>query len=286
MKMTKTIVCALAAAIALLAGKAVAASTPVFPVLTVSGTFDLVKTTLTAKSGNSIQTSEKVTFNNNTIVGIISNALVFWPPAGTNAIHIPAKSYIDFNPYLSDISGQSGIFYVTNKNGFSLPLSGVDTNGYYYSYAELDTDAGGNNNILGFDLGLGNNPGYDDFNAVDTFNLTTNNSGTFDTSSTAVFYVHDNPYAYDAADSWAWNDGFGPSAPALSSPNPSGTAGPNYENSVEMQGILNITTSTAKDITKGSGTFTGSGNALVNGKEALITAGKVTVTSVVTPSNP
>jgi hypothetical protein len=92
MKMTKTILCALAAAMALVAGKAVAASAPVFPVLTVSGTFDLVKTNYTAKSGSTNQIAEKVSFNNTFIMGIISNALVFWPPAGTNATHIPAKS--------------------------------------------------------------------------------------------------------------------------------------------------------------------------------------------------
>jgi len=284
MKMTKTILCTMAAALALVAGKAVASSTPAFPVLTVSGTFDLVKTITTNKSDSVIQTAEKVSFNNSFIVGMISNGLADWPPSNGAAILIPAKSYIVFNAILSDAAGVQGVFYVTNQNGFSCALSGFDTNGAYYSYAELDTDAG-QGNILGFDLGLYYGPN-DDFNAVDTFNQSTNNSGPFDTSSTAVFYIHDNPYAYDAADFWAWDDEEGEQNPYLSSPNPSGTDGPNYENSVEMQGILVIHTSTAKDIIKGSGTFTGTGNALVNGKEALVTSGKVTVTGVSDNNSP
>jgi hypothetical protein len=282
MKMTKTLSVAVAVAMAFVAGKAVAVNTNSIPVLAMSGTLEVVKTNYVTKSGNNtIQTTAKLSFNNSYIVGIISNALFFAPPAGINPTNIPAKSYIVYNPNGVDPSGLNGIFYVTNQNHFSCPLSGIDTNGDYYSYAELDSDNGGtiNGEILGFDLGLSDED-LDDFNYVSAFNQSNiTNTETQTTSSTAVFYIHDNPYAYDAADSWAWNFGYGPSAPYLSSPNPSLA---NFENSIEMQGILVTSGSTdAQGLGKGSGTFTGSGNALVNGNQALILSGKVTVTGVV-----
>jgi hypothetical protein len=275
MKTIKTLLCAVAAASLFVAGQASAVDTNSIPVLTVSGTLVAFKTNIVSTK-TTIQTTQNYAFNNTTLLEIVESGLYYWPPTGMSPTNIPAKSYIVFNPDAQDEVVQ-GIFYVTNKNGFALPLSGFDTNGNYYSYAELDTDQG-DENILGFDQGLFDEE-IDDFNSVSAYNdsnVTNTSSGT--SSSTAVFYVHDNPYAYNAADVWSsLNNDFGTNN-VISSPNPTSV---NYENAIEIQGILTVKSSTVKGINTGSGTFTGSGNALLNGHQALVLTGKATVTGVV-----
>jgi hypothetical protein len=302
MKTTRTLLLAVAAALAFAGANGKAASTNSIPALTMSGTLELVKTNYTAKSGkNTIQATEKFSFNNSYIMEIISNALAQGYAIGIPPITVPPKSYIVYDPNGVDTNGLNpnnidpnalnGIFYVTNENHFSCPLSGLDTVGDYYSYAEFDSDNGGTNGeVLGFDLGPYD--GYnnlDDFNYVSSFNKSNiTNTETQTTSSTAVFYIHDNPYSYDTADLWAWLFGYGNSAPNPSSPNPScaftNFENPlaNYENSIEIQGILTTKSNTnAKGLSIVSGSFTGIGNALINGNQALILSGKVTVTGVV-----
>lgn len=268
---------------ALVAGKAIAKSTTFpLPVFNISGTLEVVKTNYTTKSGaNTIQTTETESFNNAYIMGIISEAVAQGYAAGVPATNFPAKSYVAYNPLVTDSEGLQGVFYVTNKNGLSYPLSGIDTNGAYYSYAEFDSDNGGATNgfLAGFDLGL-TITNVDDFNYVSAFNQSNvTNTSTSTTSSTAVLYIHDNPYAFDAADLWAFVNGY---TTNICSPNPCGPSGPNYENAIEIQGIFVTKSNTNKQgINNGSGSFTGSGNALVNGSEALVLSGKATVTDVV-----
>lgn len=138
-------------------------------------------------------------FNEKTIYFIITNALAGGALVGTNNVStlgtniapatMPANGYIAFNPYNPNADGSIGTFYVTNKTGFSFPLSGLDANGQYYSFIELDTFVyiGAGN---GFDIGYG-----DLFSGLSTYSIT---SGTG--TSIGVLYVHDNPYAYDDAD--------------------------------------------------------------------------------------
>ena len=250
------------AALTFAGGKAVASS-PAFPTLTMSGTVETVKTNILTKNGT-VQTTQTKSFNNATIYLMISNAVAQGYVTGVPPTNLPAKGFIVFD-YRGSDGNVDGIFFVTNKGtSFSYPLSGVDTNGYYYSYMEFDSDSD-NSGVLGFDLGLSN--ASDDFNTVAAYNATSSET----TTSTATFYVHDNPYAYDAADFWAWFDGFnGPYIAGISSPNPTEN---NYQFSMEMQGILTIASSN----TSGSGSFTGSGNALIGGNQGVITSAKVTV---------
>jgi hypothetical protein len=259
---------AVVAALALAAGRAVAASNGTFT-LTMSGTVETVKT-----STGTTQTTQTKSFNNATIYLAISNAVAQGNVTGVPATNLPAKGFIVYNPEESDGFVQ-GIFYVTTKGAtnFAYPLSGMDTNGNYYSYMELDTTTNVNNPTpLGFDLGP-DNGGPDDFNSVASFNTT---SGAVTASSTAIFYAHADPYAFDAADVYAFVDfgGFGISgATSINSPNPAPTV-INSQFALEAQGILTIT----ENKNSASGAFSGtSGNALIGGNQGLVKSGKVTV---------
>jgi hypothetical protein len=87
-----------------------------------------------------------------------------------------------------------------------------------------------------------------------------------------VLYIHDNPHAYNAADGLAWDFGFGNSGPqGLNSPNPSAN---NYANSIEINGVLTVTSSSKTGVTKF--TVHGKGNALVNGASAVVTSSDTT----------
>lgn len=247
---------AVSVALAMAASEAVASSNGPFT-LTMSGTVETVKTNTGA-----VQTTQTKSFNNATIYLMISNA-VATAPNGI-ATNLPANGIFVYNPNANDGTVQ-GVFYVTTKGSTNFyQLSGSDTIGNYYSYMELDTtNAANSGGPLGFDFGP-TLSGADDFNTVASFTA----SGSGKSSSTAIFYVHDNPYAFDAADAFVWLDGIGE---GLNSPNPTAN---NIQFSLEMQGILTITTTQ----NSGSATFSGtSGNALIGGKQALILSGKVTI---------
>lgn len=264
---------AVSVALALAAGKAMASSSDILT-LTMSGTVETVKTNYLVKT-NEVQTTQIMSFNNATVYLAISNAVANItnndPAAAIAATNLPAKGIIVYDPEISDGFVQ-GVFFVTTKGStnFFYPLSGVDTKGHYYSYVELDTTTNANSSsALGFDLGPTNGV-PDDFNAVSSFNSTTTKS-----SSTAVFYIHDNPYAYDAADVWAFKDSpiglFGHYLANLSSPNPTVN---NFQFSLQMQGVLAIT---SNNNNSGSATFAGTGNALLGESQGVITSGKLSI---------
>jgi hypothetical protein len=232
------------------------------PSLNISGTLKEPGTNY-VKKGVAVQTAVTECFNNSTIYFIISNAVAQSDVSGIPATNLPANSYLLFNPNGSD-GLFNGTFTVTNKNGLSYPLSGLDGNRNYYSYIELDTD-NSISGILGFDLGLTEAYG-NDFNDVYSYD-----GKSQEDSSTAVFYVHDNPYAYDAADALAWAFGIRAAGPqGLSCPNPTGN---NFQNSIEIKGILTVDSTSISS----SATFHGKGNALINGAPALVTHGEVSV---------
>jgi hypothetical protein len=162
-------------------------------VLNVSGTIKY-------QNVNATETKEIVSslsFNERTIYYIVTNALA-GNAIGTNGstlgafiapTNMPANGYIAFNPYNTNADGiTTGTFYVTNKAGFYYALSGLDTDGQYYSFIELDTFVAAGNN--GIDTDYGNL-----FSAVASSSVT---SGTG--TSIGEFYVHDDPYALDDAD--------------------------------------------------------------------------------------
>lgn len=276
------ILSAVASVLALIPGKTFAADPKCIsdpqcksvPPLNISGVLEEVGSNYVNKAGVQIQTAQCLSFNNAAIYLLISNAVAQGSVSGISPENLPATGYIVYDPAGND-GALTGTFSVTNAGGFSFPLSGIDNNGDYYSYVELDTD----NQILGvlgFDLGLTEFRG-DDFN-----NVYSNDANTQEDSSTAVFYVHDNPYAYDAADSLAWTSGFLNAGPqGLNSPNPTSN---NFENSIEIKGILtaDVTTTTTKSnkttttTTTTSAEFHGKGNALVNGAPALVMHSDIT----------
>jgi hypothetical protein len=109
--------------------------------------------------------------------------------AGTN---LPANGYIAFDP-------NHNKFYVTNGAGFYYPLNGFDANGQYFSWIELDSfvDYGYDGGNL--DYGITFKSPVQLFSAVADykFNFKCGNSTS---TSTAVLYIHDDPYNYDDAD--------------------------------------------------------------------------------------
>lgn len=111
-------------------------------VLNVSGTIKYQNQDTGSKG-----TVGSLSFNQKTVYYIVTNALA-GNAIGTNGSTLgayispatmPVDGYIAFNPYNTNADGTYGVFYVTNKSGFNFPLSGLDTDGQYYSFIELDT---------------------------------------------------------------------------------------------------------------------------------------------------
>jgi hypothetical protein len=258
MKLTKILLVAcLAWLAASVANQAMAASGEI----TISAT---VKEQNTNSATKDTDTSKITTlsWSDSKIYNLISNAVVNASTNGTGILssNVPANGYIVFNPNLND-GTVSGAFYVTNKSGFYLPLSGTDTNGNYYSFIELDAylaDSDDTNNAVGL-VNLGFN---DNFNGVEsgTFDSTTGN-GTQNVTSTALLYVHDNPYSY--------NDG--------------NNADEYYSNNnaFEIRGIAQIDL-TFKDgaVKDWSLSLNGTGNAVVNNNQnAVVTTGHLSASN-------
>ncbi len=209
MKTPRIVIYALAAAMALAAGKALATTTPKAQTtlfrLSVSGTLDIEKTnynkTVQVKSGTNTTTEieffgvmESKSFGNSTIYLLISNAVAQGHVTGLPATNLPANGYIGFNRTgTAAIPGSSygnfvGTFYVTNKAGFYYPLQGTDRNGSFYSYIELDDN----------DYDFSHN--FRDTVYNGSYNNTTG-TGTFTVRQPMLLYISDNPYAYNDADS-------------------------------------------------------------------------------------
>ena len=213
------------------------------PVFNLSGTA-LFNKSVTTNGSKQVATTTTLALNNKTIYGIVSNAVA---NAGTynTAIptaNLPADGYIAYNffatnattysTYDPDYSQVVGAFYVTNKSGFYYPLSGLDTNGQYYSFMELDT-WDNQYSELGF--------GYD-FDTMYSFSVNNGNGSETDTD-TALLYINDNPEIFDDADypdSFIYNN-----------------------NSIEIRGILKLSLTVKNGfVTKGSASLSGSGNIL------------------------
>jgi hypothetical protein len=89
---------------------------------------------VSAKETNYVATTEKVTFNNAFLYSWLTMAVAH--ASNGLATNLPAKGYIGYDPIAYD-GKYFGQFYVAAK-GFYYPLSGLDTNGDHYSYAELN----------------------------------------------------------------------------------------------------------------------------------------------------
>ena len=110
--------------------------------------------------------------------------------AGTN---LPANGYIAFNP-------NRDLFYVTNKTGFYYPLSGFDANYQYFSWIELDSFVHNGFDSGSFNYGVTYKEPFQLFNAVADYNIDSKGNGFATSTSTAVLYIHDDPYNFDDAD--------------------------------------------------------------------------------------
>jgi hypothetical protein len=228
-----------AAALVLAAGKVEASGNLV---LNISGSVQYQVT-----NSATVGKTKTQSFNNATIYNLISNAVA----NATNGIatNLPAKGIIAYDPEGYD-GMNTGLFYVTDKtNGFYYPLSGQDTNSQYYSFIELDSYVVINDGA--FDLGF-DNP----FDGSASYTLNASGNGSLSGKDTALLYIHDNPYTYDAADSpdnyYSANNTF---------------YGQEYNGQVlEIQGILTINLSYKADsVNSGSISLSGAGNALLNG---------------------
>ncbi len=235
----------MAAAIALLAAKASAATNPPtqFTILSVSGTASFEYTNydkLDKKGTNVVDTNivyvaKSMAFNNKTIYSIISNAVANATNYSANLIstNVPPDGYIAFNPnYDGGPEDGGGFFYVTNKSGFFLPLSGVGAHDTYYSFIELDTyiPAYG-------EVGFGNN--FDDsYNSAEDFKT---GNGSLTAMATGLLYIHDDPLSFDDSDNTY--EVF------------------NNNTAIEIRGILKLSL-TVKDgnITANSASLSGTGN--------------------------
>lgn len=163
-------------------------------ILNVSGTIMVQEsyTNYTSTETN-INTITTFSFNQKYIYNLISNSV-----ASTNfpfllRTNMPPDGYIAFDPtnaFNENVTNgdyySSGVFYVTNKAGFSYKLNGFDSHGDFYSYIELNDD----------DVGFYNNF-YGAFKGSES---TKTQIGTYAETETADLFIHDNPYAYDAGD--------------------------------------------------------------------------------------
>lgn len=248
MKFTKIIFnAAIVAAVAFSSTKALAASGEI----SVTGTIKVQNTNSVSKDAESSKVLT-LSLKNAQLYSLITNAVFSAATNGIATTNFPANGYIAFDPNGTD-GNVTGTFYVTNKSGFYYPLSGLDTNENYYSFIELDTYNPGTD-VGAVDFGFSDN-----FNGVQAGSL--NNStgnGSETVTSTALFYVHDNPYSF--------NDG--------------NSADQYYSNinAIEIRGIAQMTlTFKTNAVTKWSISLQGTGNAIIdNSQNAVVTSGHMT----------
>jgi hypothetical protein len=245
------------------ASLSVRAQVQVIPLLTLtaSGAIDLVKTNITkyVKSGTGSNEEASVTsttksFNNAFIYQMISNAVAEGQVDGVPATNLPANGFIAFSLGKND-SGSNGFdggtFYVTNKFvGWSYALSGHDAGHSYYSYIELDS----------YEMDFDQN-----FNDVTTGALTANTetedeTGSVTQTALGLFYVHDNPYSYDDADS---PNKYRSNANAIE-----------IRCNIKESFSLKNTVVTSLSISSSGGAV---GNVMLNDEDCLLTAGKVSL---------
>jgi hypothetical protein len=199
MKTLTTLTCIFAAALALISNQAAAAGTNEQSCLVenASLTVDLYKTNI-EKGPIAVASTLSFSLKQKDIFNLLSNAIANVQYKALPQTNLPANGYIVYNSIGDDLGPETGLgfFYVTNKSGFYLPLSGFDTNTNYYSYMELDARVPNYFNQDGY-LGFCGTDG-EDFNEVGTYTFNFQ-AGTGPTAGTAaaLFYVHDNPYEYD-----------------------------------------------------------------------------------------
>jgi hypothetical protein len=208
-------------------------------VTTGSGTNKMTNTVQVAKTRSEA-------LGNTQIYELVSNAVAQGYVTGVPATDLPDAKAADIAFNAEGTDGKvSGTFYVTNKSGFYYPLSGFDTSSNYYSYMELDDD----------DYGF-----RDTFDGVfsGSFDLTTF-SGTQTETEPMLLYVHDNPYAFDDADTRAnfWDF---------------------FENAIELRTSMHLNQTFDEGVlTHKSMSSLGnaSGNAMINGHYGAVTSGHV-----------
>lgn len=223
-------------------------------------------------------------FNEKVIYAVITNAVANASNMSGGLISsatLPGDGYIAYNPSGYDTNANAniyGVFYVTNKEGFYFPLSGVDSTGTnYYSWIELDSTIiyGNNSGIdLGWDQYYNSATDYTDylFNEIASYkiNSSTNSStyggGSASDNSTALLYIHDDPYLFnDAAHPYLFTD--------------YDTINFNYnENYLEIRGLLTANLKlTGFTPTSGTISLTGTGNFVYGDYQiyGMVSSGKV-----------
>ena len=134
-------------------------------------------------------------FNEKTVYLLVSNYVAnarFYSYTNIAGTNLPANGYIAFNP-------NRDLFYVTNKAGFYYSLNDFDANNQYFSWIELDSFVFyGDQGYLQY--GVLTKGGYQLFNTVAGYNINLKGDGTSASTSTAVLYIHDDPYNWDDAD--------------------------------------------------------------------------------------
>jgi hypothetical protein len=267
-----------AVAMALVAVKAMGGTVmPYQYVVNISGTADIQKAV-----GTNEATEGTYSINDKLIYYILTNALINASADSDGAIastNPPTGSYIAFNPIGSDGGPtDQGFFYVTNRNGFSWPLSGFDSTGTnYYSFMELDTwhDYYPPPQAPYYGFGFGFTGLYAPaFGGVTAWKVNNKGSGSQTDHVTALLYVHDDPYAYDDADTaiiWLQNYNLTLNG-GLGAPQGGGydttittitDLSPANNNALEIRGILSDSFSfNTNGVSSASAKLTGSGNFL------------------------
>jgi hypothetical protein len=239
----------MAAALAFASGKTMASSGSL--ILNVSGTAKYQYL-----DGSTKGTVESHSFTEKNLYSLITNAVANWSGGLIPSANFPADGYIVYNPGGSD-GEVTGGFYVTNKTGFYYPLSGSDSDLNYYSWIELDTEI-----FYGEDsskpLGWYD---YDDTNSdntsflfydVDSYSLNSSGNGSDTSTSTALFYVHDDPYLYNDSTAYKFDD-------------EDLIYGDYNENALEIRGLLTATlTLSDYEIKSGSISISGTGNFVLD----------------------
>lgn len=250
MNTLKTLICAVALTAACVSSKADFA-------MSASGTAEIQTFSI---AGSRTATTGTFALNNKFIYNIISNAVAnatLWGGTNIATMNLPSDGYITFSP-VDTVGTVTGLFYVTNKSGFYYPLNGIDTNGNYYSWIELDSqnDSYGLGTAffrLGWNyewVGIAPQTGLASYHLSDR-------GGTQTLTSTAVLYVHDDPYCYNDADNpdiFFWNY-----------PQQGGGDDLGYRNGIalEIRGILTATFQTTLNTAIFSRlSITGSGNLM------------------------
>jgi hypothetical protein len=243
MKLTKILMCALAV------GAVTFATSKVYAI---QGTVTVSGTALSQDTKGGYDVAKKNKFTQKVLLNILAQATGDSSITNKKTTVLYDPDAFNYNAWDSNEGYYFyGVFYYSNSVAGLQYLDGIDTNGEYYSYIELDYYNWINDENEGFWNGDG----------VEYINILAESKNKESATGNAILYIHSNPYYYDLPDGnfYYANDWDGDYQPYA----------------FVMHGITQYGGSISGTTEKASGKFSGSGDGLYDYDE-LVVSGNAT----------